>query len=108
MLREAVDLARTYGLQRVLTDAHPALGAWLDQITRTGDGPEVAGSTVVLVRPSPRETSRPQTAASIALTPKEHQVLELLARNLSNKEIASPLEWVKRPSSGTSRICSRS
>ena len=62
MLREAVDLARTYRLQRVLTDAHPALGAWLDQITRTGDGPEVAGSTVVLVRPSPRETSRPQTA----------------------------------------------
>ena len=67
MLREAVDLARTYGLQRVLTGAHPALGAWLDQITRTGDGPEVAGPTVVLVRPSPRETSRPQTAASIAL-----------------------------------------
>ena len=92
MLREAVDLARTYGLQRVLTDAHPALGAWLDQITRTGDGPEVAGPTVVSVRPSPRETSRPQTAASIALTPKEHQVLELLARNLSNKEIGLAMQ----------------
>jgi LuxR family maltose regulon positive regulatory protein len=92
MLREAVDLARTFGLQRVFTDAHPALGAWLDQIARTGDGPDFAGPTAVPARPSTRETPRPRTAASIALTPKEREVLELLARNLSNKEIGLAMQ----------------
>ena len=92
MLREAVDLARTFGLQRVFTDAHPVLGAWLDQIARTGDGPDFAGPTAVPARPSSRETPRPRTAASIALTPKEREVLELLARNLSNKEIGLAMQ----------------
>ena len=34
----------------------------------------------------------PRAAPSMALTPKERAVLELLARNLSNKEIARALQ----------------
>jgi LuxR family transcriptional regulator, maltose regulon positive regulatory protein len=91
-LREAVDLARTYGLQRVFADAHPALSDWVDQIARTGHGPNFAGSGVAPAHLSPRETPRPRTAPSIALTPKEREVLELLARNLSNKEIGLAMQ----------------
>ena len=34
-------------------------------------------------------------------------MLELLARNLSNKEIASPCWWVKRPSSGVKNLLAK-
>ena len=40
LLREAADLAQTYGLQRVFDDAHPALGDWVRQALRT---PAAAG-----------------------------------------------------------------
>ena len=42
-----------------------------------------------------------RSTPSMALTPKEREVLELLARNLSNKEIGLAMQVGKRRSSGT-------
>ncbi len=85
MLHEAVDLARVYGLQKVFDDAHPDLGAWA---RATSSWPGIAATAA----PAPAPPERDTAPASMALTPKERQVLELLARNLSNKEIGRVLQ----------------
>ena len=92
LLREAVDLAQAYGLLRVFKDAHPALGDWVRQAMRTPDEVFAAPPAATIGRPSPHEVSRPRATPSTALTPKEREVLELLARNLSNKEIGLAMQ----------------
>ncbi len=87
LLREAVDLADVYGLQKVFDDAHPELGAWA---RAAAPRPDAAAPP-----PPAAATSLPEreaATASMALTPKEREVLELLARNLSNKEIGRVLQ----------------
>ena len=93
MLREAVDLAATYGLVRVFDDAHPALGDWVRQTLQ--------GSTPSARRPrwprrcarrSPAPPAKARSTPTMALTPKEREVLELAARNLSNKEIGLAMQ----------------
>ena len=103
-----MDLADAYGLRRVFADAHPDLGDWVREVaaqqqaprTRVSHVPEPAGADPAGAgrgawRASPRPTP------SMVLTPKEREVLELLARNLSNKEIGRPCRSAKRRSSGT-------
>jgi len=93
LLREAVDLASTYGLVRVFDDAHPELGDW---VRRTLQGTRVPGTepgplaAPMVARPSPPPAAR--STPTMALTPKEREVLELLARNLSNKEIGLAMQ----------------
>ena len=94
LLREAVDLAPTFGLLRVFDDAHPALGDWARQAL-----PARAGAVPGPSRPGARRrrshAARPAPARatpSMALTPKEREVLELLARHLSNKEIGLSMQ----------------
>lgn len=77
--QEATGLAAVYGLRRVLRDAHPDLG----------EGAEVSSVTNVL---SVAATPRTRLPGPSVLTPKEREVLELLARNLSNKEIGLALQ----------------
>jgi LuxR family maltose regulon positive regulatory protein len=95
LLQEAINLAETYGLARLFADAHPALGDW----ARRAGADQDAGTELRRPAPPPRSaTSAEREAAalravpSMVLTPKEREVLELLARNLSNKEIALAME----------------
>ena len=95
LLREAMDLAAALGLARPFAEAHPLLGEWAARVAakavpaegQIGDTRPQPARAV-----APRETVAPRMNPSMALTPKERRVLELLARNLSNKEIAMAMQ----------------
>ena len=94
LLREAADLAATYGLLRVFDDAHPALGDWVRQALPgrpAAIGPGPLAAPLRAPQPAPVH-SPPRATPSMALTPKEREVLELTARNLSNKEIGLAMQ----------------
>src|SRR6185369_10302710 len=77
---EAVSIARSLDLRRVVLDAPTELHA-----LAPGVASEPAGTA-----PAPPERARAQAANGL-LTPKETDVLQLLARSMSNKQIANAL-----------------
>ncbi len=89
-LREAVSLAEEYGLLRILADTHPDLPAWAAQLQ--GNAPTAAVQPPAAAPGPPRKHSTVSVSPSRMLTPKEREVLQLLARNMSNKQIALALE----------------
>jgi len=94
LLDEAVGLADTYGLRRVVADTHQDLTDWARSRQRTRSGmlmqaPLPSGEAV-----APHPTSEAQRARilpSPLLTLKERNILQLLERGLTNKEIAQGL-----------------
>jgi LuxR family maltose regulon positive regulatory protein len=91
LIREAIDLARAYGLRRVFADAHPDLGLWVGML----DAEEIPLDTTLTPPVQPQVATAPRVSSELhgtVLTPKEREVLTLLARSLSNKEIGRALQ----------------
>lgn len=92
VLREAADLAAAHGLLRVFDDAHPALGDWARQALGEAPAAAASGTLAAPMRAPAPEPAKARSTPSLALTPKEREVLELAARNLSNKEIGLAMQ----------------
>lgn len=93
LFNEAISMAKTMGLQRILEDTHPDLIDIQRQV-RSSYRPAVPSApTEVESQPLPAHpVARAGVSASVLLTPKEAEVLQLLAGNLSNKQIALALD----------------
>jgi LuxR family transcriptional regulator, maltose regulon positive regulatory protein len=89
LMREAIDLAQAFGLQRVFADAHPELVAWTATLEKDGALPDPNTPTLATPKANPPTPSAIQGGV---LTPKEQEVLSLLARNMSNKEIGRAMD----------------
>ncbi|MEJ8847704.1 LuxR C-terminal-related transcriptional regulator [Variovorax rhizosphaerae] len=89
LMRETMDLAASYGLVRVFDDAHPDVGQWARAIAAPGDSPP---RRAPLPAPPEPVAPRPDPTRGTVLTPKEREVLDMLARNLSNKEIGRAMQ----------------
>src|SRR4029453_12567561 len=58
----------------------------------TPPGPAAAGALAAPMRAPVERPQVPRTTPSMALTPKEREVLTLLARSLTNKEMALAMQ----------------
>jgi LuxR family maltose regulon positive regulatory protein len=93
LLDEAVSTARMWGLKRVVSDTHPDLEGLVRQLrggVESGSGQVQAGTESRLADEAATKSAstRARAARGSLLSPKEREVLGLLARNMSNKQIA--------------------
>jgi LuxR family maltose regulon positive regulatory protein len=88
-LNEVVSLAELRGMRRLIPEAHPGLAALLGPAAArsTDDQAPVAGDARPAATPAVDSS-----AAGGLLTPKEAQILALLAGGMANKEIARAID----------------
>lgn len=89
-LDEAVGLAEIFGLRRALDDLRPLAGDWGREDAVGKDAADET-SPVSSCRVAPPAGHAPVVTAGGLLTAKEEEILLLLGRNLSNKQVASAL-----------------
>jgi len=94
MVDEAVSLAEALGLGRVLADTYPVFAQVASVTAGRVPGTEAATSGHLFTRDAGGQRGReqPRVLPNALLTPKETEVLQLLAANLSNKKIAQALD----------------
>ncbi|RQS24186.1 MULTISPECIES: LuxR C-terminal-related transcriptional regulator [Burkholderia] len=97
LFKESLSLARACGMVRTLLDTHPDALDSLREISKETDfrvGDLIQGRSVD--RPAPvetdTETKHGGTYANALLTSKEREILDLIARSMSNKQIAIALD----------------
>jgi LuxR family maltose regulon positive regulatory protein len=97
LLRQSLELAQPGGFLRVFVDLGPAMARLLSRLAEFEREPRYIGRILAAFAPSPlgRPAQRLDQTAQLeiveSLTNREHEILELLARRLSDKEIAQAL-----------------
>jgi LuxR family maltose regulon positive regulatory protein len=86
LFEEAHSLAQAYGLARIVRDTHPDLADWSPHPADAAPRASVEPPT------PPRPTLLPKAPSSGLLTTKEGEILRLLAKGMSNKQIAQTLD----------------
>lgn len=92
LLAESLSLASALGLERIVVDTHPDLVDWARRIRSAAEPaerpslPQVDVLAQATLRPR-EKAARAKVAPSALLTPKERDILKLMADNLSNKQI---------------------
>jgi LuxR family maltose regulon positive regulatory protein len=94
MVDEAASLAAAMGLGRVLADTYPGFAQGIPVTAGQVSGTKAAssGHTLPPEAVGQRGREQPRVLPNALLTPKETEVLQLLAANLSNKKIAQALD----------------
>ena len=97
LLRQSLELAQPGGFLRVFVDLGPAMVPLLSRLAEFESEPNYIGRILAAFAPSPlgRPAQRLDQTAQLeiveSLTNREQEILELLARRLSDKEIAQAL-----------------
>ncbi len=87
-LNEVAGLIESRGLKRLAADTHPTI---VEQIAAGADGQSAPDPEPALQPAPPPRGAAAQVVESNLLTPKETEVLQLLAGNLTNKQIAQAM-----------------